>query len=304
MPRDTEPYASQPYASARGEPSAAVASRVRGPGGSGPVGSRPHVPAQAAPASPPESGAALRTAALVRHNTALLLREPGPLASRMVLPLVFLVLMRPLYEAAQGRAAGTSQAVVGVLVTFSLLALSIVGSAVLSERVWHTWERLRVTAARPAELLAGKGLPVMAAMLAQQAVVLLFGVLVLGLRVGSPALLALVCAAWTVALLGIGAALGVAARSFGELSAAYDIGGMLLSSLGGALVPLSTLPGWVRTAAPCSPGYWAVRAFRAALRGDAGGTLPACAVLLAFGCAAAALAALRMTRGAARSDRL
>jgi ABC-2 type transport system permease protein len=247
---------------------------------------------------------AVRTRALIRHNAALLLREPGPLAGRMVLPLVFLVFMRPMYEAAFGRTAGTAGAVVGVLVTFSLLALSIVGSSVLSERVGHTWDRLRATAARPAELLAGKGLPVLAAMLTQQAVVLAFGVLVLGLDVRSPALLALVCTAWTAALLGIGTALGVSARSFGELSAMYDIGGMMLSSLGGALVPLSTLPHWVSAVAPCSPGYWAVRAFHAALRGDAGATLPACGVLLGFACAASCLAAVRMTRSGARSDRL
>ena len=70
---------------------------------------------------------ALRTSALVRHNTMLILREPGPIASRMIQPLVFVTLLRPLYEAAQGRIAGTEQAVFGTLVTFSLLALSIVG---------------------------------------------------------------------------------------------------------------------------------------------------------------------------------
>ncbi|WP_419998845.1 ABC transporter permease [Streptomyces boninensis] len=247
---------------------------------------------------------ALRTTALIRHNVRLLLAEPGPLLSRLIVPLGFLALMRPLLVATQGQKAGTEQAVIGALVTFSLLGLNIVGGAVLAERMQRTWDRIRATAARPAELLAGKALPVMAALLAQQAVVLGFGIAVLGVHVGAPALLFAVCLAWTAALLAIGTALGVTARSFGELSLGYDIGGMLLSTLGGAFVPLTTLPGWIQDIAPVSPGYWAVSAFRGALHGDTGTTLPACGMLLLFAAAAAALAAHRLGRGAARPDRM
>jgi ABC-2 type transport system permease protein len=241
---------------------------------------------------------------LVAHNTTLLLREPGPLASRLVLPLAFVTLLRPLYEAAQGAAAGTAQAVTGTLVTFSLLALSIAGGSVLNERVWHTWERLRATAAHPLELLLGKAVPVMAAMLAQQCVVVAFGVAAFGMRLAHPALLAAVLVSWTATLLAIGTMTGVLVRSQGELSAAYDIGGLLLSSLGGALVPLSSLPGWVRHAAPASPGYWAVDALRAALAGDMGRTAECCCVLAAFALAAGVCAAARVTRGGGRSASL
>jgi ABC-2 type transport system permease protein len=247
---------------------------------------------------------AARTGALVAHNTTLLLREPGPLASRMILPLAFVSLLRPLYEAAHGVSAGTSQAVVGTLVTFSLLALSIAGGSVLNERVWHTWERLRSTAAHPLELLAGKAVPVMAALLAQQCVVVCFGALAFGMRLGHPVLLAAVLVSWTVTLLGLGTMIGVLVRSHGELSAAYDIGGLLLSSLGGALVPLSTLPGWVRHVAPASPGYWAVGALHAALAGHTGRTSECCAVLGCWALAAGAAAAFRITRGWNRSAKL
>lgn len=252
----------------------------------------------------PPRDSALRTAALVRHNALLLVREPGPLLSRMVLPLVFIAILRPLYVAAQGDRAGTDQAVMGTLVTFSLLAMGTVGASLLTERLWHTWERLRATPARPAELLLGKGLPVMAAMLAQQAVVLTFGVLVLRMPVPDPPLLALALLSWTAALLGMGAALGAMARSFGELSAGYDIGGMLLSSLGGALVPLASMPHWVRAVAPLSPGYWGISALRSALHGAPGQTLRACALLAAFALGFGALAAVRAGRGPSRSARL
>jgi ABC-2 type transport system permease protein len=245
-----------------------------------------------------------RTGAIIRHNTILLLREPGPLASRLIMPLVFIALLHPLYQAAQGTSTGASQAVIATLVTFSLLGLSIVGGSILTERIWHTWERIRATALRPAELLVGKAVPAMTALLAQQALIIGFGVAVLGLGVPSPVLLALAVAAWTVALLGMGAAIGVLARSLSELSVIYDIGGLILSSLGGALVPLSVMPGWVRHVAPASPGYWAVSVLRAALHGDGAGTIRASAVLLGFALSFGAVAALRAGRGSVRSARM
>jgi ABC-2 type transport system permease protein len=245
-----------------------------------------------------------RTGAIIRHNTILLLREPGPLAGRLIMPLIFLTLLHPLYEAAQGHGAGIGQAVIATLVTFSLLALSIVGGSILVERVWHTWERIRATAVRPAELLAGKAVPAMAALLAQQALIVGFGMAVLGLRVTDPLLLAVAAGAWTLALLSMGAAIGVLARSMSELSVIYDIGGMILSSLGGALVPLSVMPGWVRHVAPASPGYWAVSALKAALSGNGAGTLRASAVLVGFALGFGVLAAVRAGRGSVRSARM
>jgi ABC-2 type transport system permease protein len=243
------------------------------------------------------------TAALVRHNTALLLREPGPLISRMVLPLAFLITLRPLYTAAQGSYQGTTQAVLGALVTFSLLAMSIVGASVLNERVWHTWNRLRAVPVRPAELLAGKGIPVLGALLAQQLVVLAAG-MALGMRVDNPGLLALVLLAWTLVLLAIGTALGVFASSYGALSAGYDVGGLVLSSLGGALVPISTMPGPIAAIAPVSPGYWAVSGLRAATEGSVSTALTASAVLVGFAVLASLIAAWRIGRGWGRSAKL
>ncbi|WP_084704473.1 ABC transporter permease [Phaeacidiphilus oryzae] len=243
----------------------------------------------------------LRTGVLIRHNLLLMVREPGPVLSRMVLPLVFLTLLRPLYLAAQGPGAGTEQAVAGTLVTFSLLALSISGSAILTERLAGTWDRLRAAPLRAAELLVGKAVPVFAALLAQQLLIVGCGVLAFGLTVRHPLLLAGVLLCWSGTLLGMGALFGVLARSMGELSAAFDIGGMLLSSLGGALVPLSVLPRWVADAAPASPGYWAVRGLHAALAGDARTSFTACVTLLAVALACGTLASLRL-RG--RSGRL
>jgi ABC-2 type transport system permease protein len=242
-----------------------------------------------------------RGVALARHNTMLMLREPGPMISRLAQPLVLIALMRPLYVAAMHRTGGTAQVVTGMLVMFSLLALSIIGSGIFSEQGWHTWDRLRSTPARTSELLIGKAAPALALLIAQQAIVLGFGRLVFGLRVPDPALLTLAVGAWALALLGLGAALGATARSQSELNVGYDIGGLLLSAMGGALVPLAELPRWAHAIAPVSPGYWAMSALGSALKGEAGGTLRAVAVLAAIAVAAGALATWRVSRGWNRS---
>ncbi|MGW0965024.1 ABC transporter permease [Streptomyces sp. NPDC002516] len=248
---------------------------------------------------PRESAA--RLGVLVRHNVLLMAREPGPVLSRMILPLVFITLLRPLYLAGQSRTAGTEQAVVGTLVTFSLLALSLCGGAILTERLGRTWDRLRGTTLRPAELLVGKAVPAFVALLAQQFLIVGFAVCAFGLRVPHPFLLLGVLLSWSCTLLGLGALFGVLVGSLGALSAAFDIGGMLLSSVGGALVPLAALPVWVSDVAPASPGYWAVHGIRAALSGDTSTAAEACGTLLGVALVCGSVASVRL-RG--RSGRL
>ena len=138
--------------------------------------------------------------------------------------------------------------------------------AFLTERLGRTWDRLRATSLSPLSILAGKAIPAYAVLLAQQALITGFAMTCFGLRVTHPLLLLAVLLTWGCTLLCLGALLGVLARSVGALSASYDIGGMLLSSMGGALVPLTVLPtgcarshprrratGWPTACGPPSP---------------------------------------------------
>jgi ABC-2 type transport system permease protein len=256
------------------------------------------------PRSPIRWPALGRIAILARHNFGLVFNEPGPLLSRLIQPLVLILLMRPLYVAAlakDGPQAGTAQVVTGILVLFSLLGLSLVSIAILTERTWHTWDRLRATPARAGEMLLGKAIPAFATFALQQSVVICFGVIAFGLHVASPGLMAVAVTSWALALLGIGGTLGAVLRSQSELNTAYDIGGVLLSALGGAMVPLASLPAWARAIAPVSPGYWAMSALRSALLGQTAPTLRAACVLLAIAAATGTLAAWRINRGWPRS---
>jgi ABC-2 type transport system permease protein len=248
----------------------------------------------------------VRTRALVRLNSVLMLREPGPLLSRMLMPLVAVLVFEPLYRAAMpgDRALGVGQAVTGMLVLFSLLALSIVGTSILTERSWHTWDRLRATPLSSVELLTGKAVPVLGMLLVQQVLVLGFGIAVLGMRVADVGLLALAVAVWSTTLLCIGTALGTWLRSQAEFSAVQDIGSFVFTSLGGALVPLAAMPGWARDIAPVSPAYWAMSALRGAVAGQSAQVLRALLVLLAIAATAAFLAGWRINRGWGRSTLL
>lgn len=242
---------------------------------------------------------AVRVGALVRLNLLLVLREPGVLLSRLAMPVVLMLLLRPLYVAAAAHDArdGTTQAVTGMSVMFSLLALSLIGSGILRERAWNTWDRLRASGAGALEMLVSKAVPAFTFLAAQQIVVVSVGVIGLGLHVGNPALLAAAVFGWVVTLLCLGMMLGTYARNLGELSAIQDIGGLALTGLGGALVPLAVLPAWVHQVAVFSPGYWGVQSMRWALDGNAGGVLVGELVLGGFAAAATGAAAWRIRRG-------
>jgi ABC-2 type transport system permease protein len=246
-----------------------------------------------------------RIAALARHNAILRLRDPGQFLSYLVMPMVLMPVFKPIFQRAA--AGGSTQIVTGMVVIYSTLALSIVGTSTLTERSWHTWDRLRATRANIPELLLGKTLPAYAVLLLQQTILLTYGSTVIGARPhdGSAyGLLAVAVAVWSATLLALGNALAAVVRSFGELSAACDIGALAVATLGGALVPTTMFPSWLRAAANASPGYWALSMLQAAMRGDTPRTLVPALVLLTVGAAAAVFAIRRLAHGWGRTTML
>ncbi|MEW9549082.1 ABC transporter permease [Nonomuraea sp. NPDC050783] len=237
-----------------------------------------------------------RIAVLAGHNALLRRRDPAHLISYLVMPMVLM----PVFQAMVGDA---TQVATGLLVMFSILSMADVANATLAERVWHTWDRLRATGARVPEIMAGKALPVLAVLALQQAVLLAYGVAVLGLRPPWPPWpLVLAVAVWCFALLGMGTAIAGMVRSQGELSTVCNLAALSVSALGGALVPYALMPGWARSIAPVSPGYWATTMMQAGVRGDAAGVAGPAAVLLGVGAATLALAWWRAARGWGRGS--
>ena len=219
----------------------------------------------------------VRLAAEVRHQAVLIARDPGPLIGYTVMGLLLITATRPLYAAlgpALGQpevgsaAGGINQATAGMAVMFSLFALKVGAAHLLNERTWRTWDRLRTSPAGFGEILVGKSLPILVAIAVQQALLFGFAAAAFGLhpRAGWWALAA--CAlAWSGCVLFLGIGGSTLARSPAQLSAAGDVFALLTTVLGGAIVPVNLLPGWMRAVAPASPGYWALDAYRSALAG-------------------------------------
>lgn len=253
--------------------------------------------------------ATTRVAAVTRHQAVLLARDPGPMIGYTVMGLLLMTVTRPLYVvlAPVIHGPGIDQAAAGMAVMFSLFALKVGAAHLLNERTWRTRDRLRASPAIVGEVLGGKALPVLAAIIVQQAV--LFGVAAaaFGLhpRSGWPALAGCVLA-WSACVLLLGFGASSLARSPAQLSAAGDIFALLTTVIGGALVPVSLLPGWLRAIAPASPGYWALAAYHAALAGSTaqlGRPLEMLAVFAAIGAVlTTVLPALGLPGQAGRSD--
>lgn len=216
------------------------------------------------------SDTAARLTALMRHEAILLARSPGPLIGYTVMPLLLMTVLQPMLERI-ARADptpelnGTAQTAAGMAVMFSLFALKIVGAGILQERTWHTWDRLRASPARAGEVLVGKAVPALGMLILQQAIILGFAMAAFGLRPAAWWVLLFVVLAWAGCILVLGTAAATLVRTPAQLSAAGDIAVILTSILGGALVPSAWLPGWLRVIGPISPGYWAMRCYRAAL---------------------------------------
>lgn len=245
-----------------------------------------------------------RTTLLARHNLRLQLRDPGQLIGYIVMPMIMMLVFKPLY--ARALSTGTQQAVLGPLVMFSVFALAVVGNGIFVERTWRTWDRLRVSPASHVELLLGKAVPTFLVLLLQQAILLGYGCAVVGLPVPTRTYgyVLLGVAIWGFTLLAIGSVLATTVRSRGDLGIVCDLGAMLASSLGGALAPVALMPGWVRHIAPISPGYWALNLLRDAYDGDLSAMVRPMLVCLAIGAAFGVLASFRLARGWGRSHLL
>jgi ABC-2 type transport system permease protein len=168
---------------------------------------------------------------------------------------------------------------------FTFFLVGSVGFVFFREHGWGTWERLRASRARPGEIMVGKCVPVLAHAALQQTVLFGIGAALFGLRVrGSILALVVVGAGFSVCLITLGVAVTSLCKTANQNNAISNVGAMLFAGLGGAIAPISSLPGWARALAPGTPSYWAMRGFRAVILDGAGlsAALPSMAALLLF----------------------
>jgi ABC-2 type transport system permease protein len=240
--------------------------------------------------------------ALARLQARLISTDAQPLAVLIAMPLLLVLFLRPTYRAALARegypgSSGAEQAVPGLAVVFSFLLVSYMGFEFFREHGHHTWERLRASAIRPGDLMAGKSLPFLALALIQYGVVFAAGALVFGMTVrGSVLALIVVCAALSVCVLTLGLMLIALSKTYQQMNSISTLGAFVLAGAGGAISPLPTLPSWIRTIGHATPTYWGMRAFRDVILAGRGigAILAPVAILLAFSVGSLMIAAHRL----------
>jgi ABC-2 type transport system permease protein len=166
------------------------------------------------------------------------------------------------------------------------------------ERTKGTLMRLRVAPVSTSALLLSKALACFLTMLVVMAMLLVIGELFFNVRPQSPLFLAIAILSAAVCFCGMMMLLAVLARTE---AAAGGFGWailLILAMLGGGMIPLFVMPGWMQRASVVSPVNWAIRAMEGAIwRGfSAQQMLTPCAMLLAFGAICFALGVLGFKR--------
>jgi ABC-2 type transport system permease protein len=207
-----------------------------------------------------------RSAAIARNELRVLRRDPTPLVVLVVMPLLMAPLFATTFRGAlllggHPHASGADFAIPAQTAEFAFFLAPYTGFSFFRDHGWKTWARLRASRATAVEIVIGKALPMVALGLVQVVVLLAFGVTVLHLHLrGQAPALVLVSTTYIAAAVAFGVALTAVLRTSQQLNAFGFLGATLLGALGGALVPLSTLPAWTRRFAPATPQYWTMRA--------------------------------------------
>ena len=250
-----------------------------------------------------------RSLVLMRHEMRVTARDAAPFAVVIMIPVAMAfsrsTLGSALREVGFTHANGSEQAVPGLSILMCFMMITFVGESFFREHRWGTWERLRASLLRPWEIVLAKMVPVYLFFVGSLVLLFAIGFRFLGLPwPREPLAMLPLILAMPICLVTLGVALISFSRSNMQLNAMADIAGLALAGLGGALVPIETLPSWMQRIAVVTPPYWAMRGFRSLFLDHAGASavvLPT-VVLVSFSAAFGAFALWRFRFDDSRSS--
>jgi ABC-2 type transport system permease protein len=178
-----------------------------------------------------------------------------------------------------------SQALLGQLVTWVFIPLVGASGLLAYERRGKTLLRLLTTPTSKAVYLLGMVVGQLAIALAQMALLVVFGVYVMDINLGSsPLALWLLLIVFGLASVAMGVGLGAFVHTEKQASNLSIMIGMVFALLGGCWFPLELFPPAMQTAVHILPTTWAMRALTdLSMRGlGMEAVLPAVGVLLGF----------------------
>jgi ABC-2 type transport system permease protein len=196
-----------------------------------------------------------------------------------------LVTARVLGQGSDRAYEAAGQASAGQLITWVIIPLLATAALMAYERTSGTLRRLLVTPSRMATFLLGTLSGQLLMSLVQMALLIGFGVLVMGVNWGSsPAGLIVLLVSFGLAGVAMGTMLGTFTRTDRQAGNLSIMLGMVMALLGGCWWPMEFFPEGVQTAVKVLPTTWAMQGLTdITLRGQGlAGVWPEAAVLLGF----------------------
>ncbi len=172
------------------------------------------------------------------------------------------VKMTSLVKPASGNRVVLVQAVAGTAIMMLLFSVVGIGMGLLDERQEGTLKRLLVSPIPRAHVLLGKMISANVVSIAQLVVMLVFTALVFGLQIGPHlAGLALVILASAYACSAFGVFLAAVSRSRQQVQGLSTLLILVMSAIGGSMMPLFFMPAFMQKIAVLSVNYWAIQGF-------------------------------------------
>lgn len=148
----------------------------------------------------------------------------------------------------------------GVLGATAGFAISLV-----TERTKGTLVRLRAAPLRRMDVLLGKALACYLTVALVIVFLLVVSMVVFGLRVGSPGLFGMAVVSVGVCFVGIMMLMATLAKSEAAAGGAGWAVLLVMAMIGGGMIPLFIMPGWMQTVSHASPVKWGILAMEGAV---------------------------------------
>lgn len=148
-------------------------------------------------------------------------------------------------------------ALLGCTLTFAL--------SIVTERTRGTYLRLRLAPVSRGHILAGKGAACLIVNVVVCSALMIFGVLVFGVRIGNPLGLVIAIVSSALCFVGLMMLISVVGRTEQAVGGAGWAVMLVMAMAGGGMVPLMAMPSWMLTISNFSVVKWAIYALEGAV---------------------------------------